>query len=415
MLYSQVTRVREYLENVIDKDPDIFLISEDGEHVGTHRILLRLFCPVFSDVFSNHEQISHISVPGSGSIVKHFLYTFTTGVAIATNVEELREVADFSTIFGLSSDQWQIGLGRVKKKTIVENRKVEDESAKDFMFDGKDEGDFSTQEILSHQNKKTETLDLKNEVQIGKDVKQTVECQKGPETFAIQANKREHTRVFHALKKEKEIDRKPFPCNFCTKTFLNKQYIQRHIRETHDVKNESKPFCSKCHKYHGFNIKDDKHYSCDPCKQKFYGGRMLGIHNMKKHGIRLRAARVIKVYVPEDPNHCHKCKVACNSKTHLIYHEDMMHNQGKKMICRFCEREFPRKASGFFLEHLRKHTGERPEICSHCGKSFKQKKSLQNHERLHTGEKPYKCESCFAAFTQRSGLVSHQKSRNGCQ
>ena len=121
-------------------------------------------------------------------------------------------------------------------------------------------------------------------------------------------------------------------------------------------------------------------------------------------------------YVANDPNHCHDCKTACKTETDLIYHQDTKHVKENLdvLTCRFCERKINRKQKRFFLEHLRKHTGESPEICSYCGNSFKQKKALKNHERLHTGEKPYKCEFCFTAFTQRSGLTAHQKTKSGC-
>ena len=451
MSYSHVTRVKEYLEKVIDKDPDIFLISEDGEHVGTHRILLRLFSPVFSDFIIHQEQVSHVSVPASGSVLKHFISALNTGVAIATDVEELRAVSDLSRSFHIFIADWQIGLGRTRRKKVIENIELENKAVKDLVSNDKaDEGkmfeETKNKKILPFQNARRE-IKLENESakdfvfdgndeeeDIFKDTRNTItnakknedakrgiiECEKCQETFTLKFHLTKHIRKFHALKKEKnesEIDNKPFDCDTCPKKFLTKKYLRRHVRETHDltVKKESKPPCSKCKKSHGYNPKDDNHVVCHQCDKTFYGTELLRRHNNIKHGIFKRAKKVVKVYVPEDPNHCHDCKVACSSNTELIYHEDTAHNKGNPITCRFCNREFGRKARGFFLEHLRKHTGESPEICSHCGKSFKQKKALKNHERLHTGEKPYKCESCFAAFTQRTGLVSHQKSRNGCQ
>merc|ERR1712179_328527 len=177
--------VKEYLEEVIDKDPDIFLISEDGEHVGTHRILLRLFFPVFRDCINYQEEISHISVPASGPVLKHFLSALCTGVAIATDVEELRAVSDLSRSFGLWAADWQIGLGRTKKKKVVDNKELEfegkeeeenifennknikllpyqndnikieleKESAKDFVFDSRDEEETMNSKALPFQTK----------------------------------------------------------------------------------------------------------------------------------------------------------------------------------------------------------------------------------------------------------------------
>ena len=208
-------------------------------------------------------------------------------------------------------------------------------------------------------------------------------------------------------------------CYFCEKWFKTKKNRGHHMRTMHrDVaKIDRKIPCKVCLKIHGFKPQDDKHYTCELCDKMFYGSERLGNHKTVKHGLRKRAVKVAITYAPDNPNHCHRCETALRTQSELIMHEDTKHVEeldSEFYSCRFCDRKIRIRQRNAIVEHLRKHTGERPEICTYCGMSFKQKKSLQNHERLHTGEKPYKCEYCFSAFTQRSALTSHQKSRSGC-
>ncbi|CAM9348545.1 unnamed protein product [Rangifer tarandus platyrhynchus] len=58
------------------------------------------------------------------------------------------------------------------------------------------------------------------------------------------------------------------------------------------------------------------------------------------------------------------------------------------------------------------HVGERPIVCSDCGKVFMRKTQLKIQQRVHTGEeeKPYKCGQCRKSLTWPYSLTEHMKS-----
>ncbi len=179
------------------------------------------------------------------------------------------------------------------------------------------------------------------------------------------------------------------PCTMCKASFRSNYYLVQHLR-THSGR---------------------KPYSCDICKMSFAQEGMLKQHKICHSGMK-----------PFSCSICHKSfayrhalqkHLNVHSKKELWYntckrHKPMEHKCIKAVTlttCKICKKSISKK---HYLEHLRRHKGERKFSCCICQKSYFDKIGLERHQLTHTGIKKFKCDECEKYFALEGNLKRHQ-------
>ncbi len=102
----------------------------------------------------------------------------------------------------------------------------------------------------------------------------------------------------------------------------------------------------------------------------------------------------------------------CKACGYTFAHTELLreHNEAVHGVftCNVCFRTFTSRSN--LDRHARLHTGQKPYVCSKCGKAFSRKDHLTNHAAKHA----FKCGKCLKRFVDRESLNSHYAQEHNC-
>ncbi|XP_053951792.1 zinc finger protein 100-like isoform X1 [Anastrepha ludens] len=203
------------------------------------------------------------------------------------------------------------------------------------------------------------------------------------------------------LKKKHGRDLEPLKCPKCSRSFVSRFKLDRHIK-THLPLSEKRIFpCPQCDRkfqtkdYVATHIKfvheDIRPFICEECGE----------------GTRTEAALREHMLTHTDltPFECEVCKKAFKNESRLKNHMEI--HSPSKHICSECGLQLNSRVT--LNRHMLVHSDVMRHKCDYCGRAFKRAKTLKTHLILHSGLKPYSCEFCDKTFTNGSNCRTHMK------
>eukprot|EP00092_Neocalanus_flemingeri_P007542 GFUD01008140.1.p1 GENE.GFUD01008140.1~~GFUD01008140.1.p1 ORF type:complete len:304 (-),score=91.93 GFUD01008140.1:149-1060(-) len=237
------------------KEADMYLVSEDGCKIYTHRIFLSLYSRLVSDILKSFPtDIVGISVSASSVSLAMLLKVLSNGTVIALDEMDLKEVGLAAEVLGIELKNLNIGFqkkGLTRKTSKVQKKKnaveiisksepsdddvtnCNMEESIEFVIDGTAEAEYPEDGINLLEVSLSEVVDspVKNKIK-RKSTKSTVDdedfnlsgeqCKICRKRFPSKANLDKHMNILHS--KEKTI----YECEICEKICPSSSRLSSH-------------------------------------------------------------------------------------------------------------------------------------------------------------------------------------------
>ncbi|XP_052800910.1 zinc finger and BTB domain-containing protein 17-like isoform X1 [Mya arenaria] len=152
-----------------------------------------------------------------------------------------------------------------------------------------------------------------------------------------------------------------------------------------------------------YKRREKKPFPCEMCSKVLSSYKRKVFHEFSKHGTPYDTSRYSMTPCQEEG-----CNYVAANRHNLETHMKSRHGVARPHICEFCGKGF--KLPNILRTHLNIHTGAKLWKCEECGEGFNQQSGLDVHiKRHHMGEASWAelCHLCSEKFMLKSELAWH--------
>eukprot|EP00092_Neocalanus_flemingeri_P036333 GFUD01039556.1.p1 GENE.GFUD01039556.1~~GFUD01039556.1.p1 ORF type:complete len:406 (+),score=98.92 GFUD01039556.1:19-1236(+) len=380
--------------DILEDEPDMFIVTEDGDTVETHKMLLSLYSRDLASMLSDYPQgagVPGISLPMKTPAVRNLISFLGEGTAFAAEKQILLEVARSGKALGMDFKNLHIGG---KKEKNNEERKVTKALKNDDITDNPRRENVNEKGLKIKAEVEDKENALDDSINDDLDTSNN-EC----DDSKVIHNDDDNSKVINndgimdfesAINSLIEKGDHLWYCKVCRKEYTprNRSSLLAHVEKYHTS---------------GFT------HTCDSCDKTLATKDSLRSHKRSAHNPEVKenavASKIIKnddsKVLNEDDSKVlndDDSKVLNNDDSNIIDDSKVVKNDGimdfdstiNSMIekvtnlwyCKVCRKEYTGKHKSNLLTHIeRNHTSGFVHTCDSCDKTLASKESLRSHTR----------------------------------
>jgi len=320
-----------------NSQPDVYIISEEGHKIYTHKLLVGFYSPTLGSILNtgSTNDMPAISIPASSNSIVNLLKVLATGIAISNSKADLLAVSKAAEAISIEMENWQIGVknrGGANAATRNDNKK------------NKKIGQKSSSKNIPNPPVKQESVETSEDKKFP--------CPDCGKSFG----RKDHLNR-HAMTHSDVV----YPCNICGSSFKRKDGLKHHLSKAHDTEltEEDDPLQStkvKVENTHEENLGEvDAKTIGDANDDDFQDGSELVRETDNPEHSKVEEAIMEEncedlINLSESKYKCNQCDKVFKNPQHLRRHEAV--HTGVKFSCNLCESTFSRKDK--LTAHMRK-------------------------------------------------------------